>query len=109
ARAFPRKTVRAGTYPAGGGKHRERPRSQPRGGGAGHHQDGRGIFPSPRSMKISAHSLARILGSIALLSLGASCVSPDRRHEVIVSIPEQRMALLEDGAPLATYPVSTSK
>jgi hypothetical protein len=28
---------------------------------------------------------------------------------MIVSIPEQRMALLEDGAPLATYPVSTSK
>ena len=24
-------------------------------------------------------------------------------------MPEQRMALLEDGAPLATYPVSTSK
>jgi hypothetical protein len=39
----------------------------------------------------------------------ASCVSPDRRHQVIISIPEQRMALLEDGAPLATYPVSTSK
>jgi len=38
----------------------------------------------------------------------ASCVSPDRRHQVIISIPEQRMALLEDGAPLATYPVSTS-
>jgi lipoprotein-anchoring transpeptidase ErfK/SrfK len=52
---------------------------------------------------------ARSLGVIALASLGASCASPDLRHQVVVSIPEQRMALLEDGAPLATYPVSTSK
>ncbi|MGH8095277.1 MAG: L,D-transpeptidase family protein [Chthoniobacterales bacterium] len=60
-------------------------------------------------MRISRHSLGRFLGSIALISLGASCASPDRRHQVIVSIPEQRMAVLEDGAPVATYPVSTSK
>ena len=50
-----------------------------------------------------------LVGATALLSLGASCASVDRRHQVIISIPEQRMALLEDGAPLATYPVSTSK
>lgn len=51
----------------------------------------------------------RFLAALALASLGASCASVDRRHQVIVSIPEQRMALLQDGAPLATYPVSTSK
>jgi hypothetical protein len=39
----------------------------------------------------------------------ASCVAPDLRHRVVVSVPEQRMALLEDGALIATYPVSTSK
>ncbi|MEO5719695.1 MAG: L,D-transpeptidase [Chthoniobacterales bacterium] len=44
-----------------------------------------------------------------LLFLVSSCMTVDRRHQVIVSIPEQRMALLKDGAPLATYPVSTSK
>ena len=38
-----------------------------------------------------------------------SCVAPDTHHQVIISIPEQRMGLLEDGAPIATYPVSTSK
>ena len=54
-------------------------------------------------------SCTRALGALALVLLGASCAAPDRRHQVIVSIPEQRMALLEDGAPLATYPVSTSK
>ena len=52
---------------------------------------------------------ARILALTMLVSLGASCVAPDTRHQVIISIPEQRMALLEDGAPLTTYPVSTSK
>ena len=52
---------------------------------------------------------AYIFAVLALISFGASCTSVDRRHQVIISIPEQRMALLEDGAPLATYPVSTSK
>ncbi|HEY3663156.1 MAG TPA: L,D-transpeptidase [Chthoniobacterales bacterium] len=51
----------------------------------------------------------RFLGAVALVSLGVSCETVDRRHQVIISIPEQRMALLQDGAPLATYPVSTSK
>jgi lipoprotein-anchoring transpeptidase ErfK/SrfK len=53
--------------------------------------------------------VAGFFGAVTLLSLGASCTSVDRHHQVIISIPEQRMALLEDGAPLATYPVSTSK
>jgi lipoprotein-anchoring transpeptidase ErfK/SrfK len=45
-----------------------------------------------------------------VVALGlSSCVSLDTRHRLVISIPEQRMALLEDGAPLATYPVSTSK
>jgi lipoprotein-anchoring transpeptidase ErfK/SrfK len=51
----------------------------------------------------------RALAALALVLLGASCASPDLRHQVIISIPEQRMALLEDGAPISTYPVSTSK
>jgi lipoprotein-anchoring transpeptidase ErfK/SrfK len=60
-------------------------------------------------MRARLRSLVYLLGAIALLSSGASCTSVDRRHQVVVSIPEQRMALLKDGAPLATYPVSTSK
>jgi lipoprotein-anchoring transpeptidase ErfK/SrfK len=38
-----------------------------------------------------------------------SCVTPDTRHHVIISVPQQRMALLDNGILLATYPVSTSK
>ncbi|HEY5035800.1 MAG TPA: L,D-transpeptidase, partial [Chthoniobacterales bacterium] len=52
---------------------------------------------------------AKTLGTLVLLSLGASCTTPDRHHQVFVSIPDQRMALLQDGVPIATYPVSTSK
>src|SRR3954452_3705544 len=44
----------------------------------------------------------------AALSL-ASCATPDTRHRIVVSIPEQRLALLDNGALGATYPISTSK
>ena len=58
---------------------------------------------------MSGRAAFRVLAALALLSLGSSCTTVDNRHQVIISVPEQRMALLEDGAPLATYPVSTSK
>ena len=32
-----------------------------------------------------------------------------RAHRVVISVPEQKMAVLEKGDPIATYPVSTSK
>src|SRR5580765_2950382 len=47
------------------------------------------------------------LGAVALGL--ASCVAPDTRHRIVVSIPEQRLALLDNGALIATYPISTSK
>jgi lipoprotein-anchoring transpeptidase ErfK/SrfK len=45
----------------------------------------------------------------ALAILTPSCVAPDTAHRVVISVPEQKMALLEKGKPIATYPVSTSK
>lgn len=60
-------------------------------------------------MKIQPHQALRGALAIALLVLAASCVSPDTRHHVVISVPEQRLALLEDGVPMATFPVSTSK
>lgn len=47
------------------------------------------------------------LGAVALLV--GSCATPDTRHRIVVSIPEQRLALLEKGVLVATYPISTSK
>lgn len=48
-----------------------------------------------------------LLAVFALLV--SSCVAPDTRHHVIISVPQQRMALLDDGVLMNTYPVSTSK
>jgi len=38
-----------------------------------------------------------------------SCVAPDMRHHIVISIPQQRMVLLDNDVPLTTYPVSTSR
>jgi len=51
----------------------------------------------------------RFLFIAAVALLVSSCVAPDTRHRIVVSIPEQRLALLDNGALIATYPVSTSK
>jgi lipoprotein-anchoring transpeptidase ErfK/SrfK len=51
----------------------------------------------------------RAVFALALLSVITSCTTPDTRHRVVVSVPEQKMVLLEDGKPVATFSVSTSK
>ena len=48
------------------------------------------------------------LGLLAILFV-ASCTTPDTRHHVVISVPEQRLALLDEGKLMATFPVSTSK
>jgi lipoprotein-anchoring transpeptidase ErfK/SrfK len=48
-----------------------------------------------------------LLAAVAILL--SSCVAPDTRHRIVVSIPEQRLALLDNGALIATYPISTSR
>lgn len=45
-----------------------------------------------------------------LLSLFlASCAAPDTQHHIVISARDQKLALLDRGTLLATYPVSTSK
>ena len=63
---------------------------------------------APRSGKAVTQALVSAW-LVIVAFLFNCCATVDRRHQVIISIPEQRLALLEDGAPLATYPVSTSK
>ena len=46
----------------------------------------------------------------ALVGFGfTSCATADRDHTLIVSVPEQRLVLLEKGAPVASYRISTSR
>jgi hypothetical protein len=39
----------------------------------------------------------------------ASCAAPDTEHHIVISAPEQKLALLEKGKLVAMYPISTSK
>src|ERR1700675_3980537 len=46
----------------------------------------------------------------AVVILIASCAAPpDTAHHVVISVREQKLALLEKGQLVATYPISTSK
>lgn len=51
----------------------------------------------------------RFLSLAALALILASCETIDKRHHVIVSVRDQRLALLDQNNVVATYPVSTSK
>src|SRR5215471_9049614 len=39
----------------------------------------------------------------------ASCVAPDTQHHIVISTREQKLAILDRGTLMATYPISTSK
>lgn len=41
--------------------------------------------------------------------LVGSCAAPDTRHQIVISTREQKLALLDRGNVIASYPVSTSK
>jgi lipoprotein-anchoring transpeptidase ErfK/SrfK len=53
--------------------------------------------------------IRKLFGLAGVAVLVTSCVAPDTRHHVVVSIPQQRLALLDNGAVIATFPISTSK
>ena len=61
------------------------------------------MFAFHRSRRVAAATLPLFTVVLAL----AGCA--DRDHQIVVSVPEQRMVLLTRGQPTAAYPVSTSK
>jgi len=55
-------------------------------------------------------SFRLLLLAMVLALFGSGCaVQEDRRHVMFISVPEQKMLLVRDGAPLAFFQVSTSK
>ena len=65
-------------------------------------------------MKIYAESQSgtghAVRSSLLLLAIFlASCAAPDTQHKIVISTRDQKLALLDRGTLLATYPVSTSK
>ncbi|MEI8340501.1 MAG: L,D-transpeptidase [Verrucomicrobiota bacterium] len=53
--------------------------------------------------------IIKLFFSLLITQLLSSCVTRDREHKVVISVPEQKMLVLKQGAPIAEYPVSTSK
>ena len=53
--------------------------------------------------------IPRMIVSVAAVPVCLLSGCADREHKVVISVPEQRLVLLKNGVPLATYPVSTSK
>lgn len=60
------------------------------------------------SRRCRAGVLLQLLACFAAALFITGCAA-DRAHQMVISVPEQRMLLLRNGQPLATYPVSTSK
>ena len=50
-----------------------------------------------------------LLLAASLAGLLGSCATKDVQHHVVVSVKDQRLALLDHGTLVATYPISTSK
>jgi len=50
-----------------------------------------------------------VLSSLLVLSALHAQVEPEVRNHVVVSVRDQKLMLLQNGAKIATYPVSTSK
>ena len=56
---------------------------------------------------LSWQQLQRTVVLTVVLTGMAGCA--DKAHQIVVSVPDQRMVVLNEGVPVATYPVSTSK
>lgn len=62
--------------------------------------------PGKNNFNIIARQFLVVASAIIL----ASCAAPkDTEHHIVVSVHDQKLALLEKGALVATYPISTSK
>ena len=54
-------------------------------------------------------SLRALLVAAGICVLLSACATRDTLHRVVISVPEQRLAVVEKERLVATYPVSTSK
>src|ERR1700757_343005 len=52
---------------------------------------------------------ANYLYPLFIAVLLASCAAPDTQHHIVISTRDQKLAVLDRGQFMATYPVSTSK
>jgi len=64
--------------------------------------------PSAPGLTSRSETAMQLIFLVVALVL-SSCAAPDTRHQIVVSTREQKLALVDRGNVLATYPVSTSK
>lgn len=64
-------------------------------------------FPAPTAATIFRATV--FCGTLVAALFFSSCAAPDLDHHIVVSARDQKLALLEKGKLVATYPVSTSK
>ncbi len=61
-------------------------------------------------MKRAIRKVARMfVGTAVLVLTQTACSTLDSGHQLIVSVPEQKMVLLENGIPVASYTISTAR
>jgi lipoprotein-anchoring transpeptidase ErfK/SrfK len=65
-------------------------------------------FPTPRFFLIASTALFAAFG-LSSCGSGSFSYGKDTRNKMIVSVRDQKMLLVRDGAPVKTYPISTSK
>jgi lipoprotein-anchoring transpeptidase ErfK/SrfK len=64
----------------------------------------------PCALRTHTKIYSSAIGLSLLLALFlASCAAPDTQHKIVISTRDQKLALLDRGTLMATYPVSTSK
>lgn len=83
-------------------------RAQRQGGSSSPLLDAKNRVPSAPNLTSRAERPIHLTCLLVTFFLG-SCATPDTEHRVVVSVREQKLALLEKGKLVATYPVSTSK
>lgn len=66
-------------------------------------------FPSLRILAISAFGLIAAIGLTSCGSTDSLSFGSDTRNKMIVSVRDQKMLLVRDGAPIKSYKISTSK
>jgi lipoprotein-anchoring transpeptidase ErfK/SrfK len=64
---------------------------------------------SPRDPSTSLEMTSCLAAVVISIFLLASCATKDAEHRLVISVPDQQLALFDHEIVIATYPISTSK
>ena len=58
---------------------------------------------------MNINNCIRTIAAVVTSIIVVSCTAPDTQHHIVISTREQKLALLDQGKLMVTYPISTSK